>query len=172
MEEGKQYTLRRLEFIGNTFTRDNVLRREVLINEGERYNQQLWDLSLLRLNQLGYFEQVKKEDATINTNEREGQVDLTLKVQEKGRQQISFTGGVSGIGGSFIGIDYSTNNLLGYGESLSFAVAAGNRQKILSFGFTEPYVKGRPISLGFKVFYQDYQFFGQGFGAPDAEQFL
>jgi outer membrane protein insertion porin family len=164
MDEGKQYTLRRLEFIGNTFTRDNVLRREVLLNEGERYNEQLWEYSLLKLNQLGYFEQVKEEDATVNTNEREGQVDLTLKVQEKGRQQISFTGGVSGIGGSFIGIDYSTNNLLGYGESLTFAIAAGNRQKIFSFGFVEPYLKGSPISLGFNVYYQDYQFFGQGFG--------
>ncbi|HXG92778.1 MAG TPA: outer membrane protein assembly factor BamA [Blastocatellia bacterium] len=164
MEEGKQYTLHRLEFIGNTFTRDNVLRREVLLNEGERYNKQLFDLSLLRLNQLGYFEQIKEEDATINTNEREGQADIMIKVQEKGRQQISFTGGLSGIGGSYIGIDYSTNNLLGYGESLSVAIAAGNRQKILSFGFTEPYFRGRPISLGFSIFYQDYQFIGQGFG--------
>ncbi|HKS42628.1 MAG TPA: outer membrane protein assembly factor BamA, partial [Blastocatellia bacterium] len=100
VEEGKQYALRRLEFIGNTFTRDNVLRREVLLNEGERYNENLWDLSLLRLNQLGYFDEVKKEDATINTNEKEGQVDITVKVQEKGRQQISFTGGLSGVGGS------------------------------------------------------------------------
>jgi outer membrane protein insertion porin family len=164
LEEGKQFTLRRLEFVGNTFTRDNVLRREVLLNEGDRYNQELWELSLLRLNQLGYFEQIKPEDATINTNEREGLVDITLKVQEKGRQQISFTGGVSGIGGSFIGIDYSTNNLLGYGESLSFSLAAGNRQKIFAFGFTEPYLRGRPISLGFSVFYQNLQFFGQGFG--------
>lgn len=143
VEEGKQYTLRRLEFIGNTFTRDNVMRREVLLNEGERYNESMWDLSILRLNQLGYFDQVKKEDATINTNEKEGQVDLTLKVQEKGRQQISFTGGVSGIGGSYIGINYSTNNLLGYGEALSFNVATGNLQKIVSFGFTEPYIKGQ-----------------------------
>ncbi len=165
VEEGKQYSLRRLEFIGNTFTRDNVLRREVLLNEGERYNENLWDLSLLRLNQLGYFDQVKKEDATINTNEKEGQVDITVKVQEKGRQQISFTGGLSGIGGSYIGIDYSTNNLLGYGESLSLSIAAGNLQKVVSVGFSEPYVKGRPISLGFNIFYQDYQFLGQGFGA-------
>jgi outer membrane protein insertion porin family len=165
MEEGKQYTLRRLEFIGNTFTRDNVIRREVLLNEGERYNESLWELSLLRLNQLGYFEQVKKEDATINTNEKEGQVDLTVKLQEKGRQQISFTGGVSGVGGSYIGIDYSTNNLLGYGETLSLSVAAGNLQKIISLGYTEPYFKGKPISLGFNVFFQNYQFFGQGFGA-------
>jgi outer membrane protein insertion porin family len=165
MEEGKQYTLRRLEFIGNTFTRDNVMRREVLMNEGERYNDQLWDLSILRLNQLGYFDQIKKEDATVNTNEREGQVDLTLKVQEKGRQQISFTGGVSGVGGSYIGLDYSTNNLLGYGETLSLSIATGNLQKIVNFGFTEPYVKGRPVSLGFNVFYQNYQFFGQGFAS-------
>jgi outer membrane protein insertion porin family len=172
VEEGKQYTLRRLEFIGNTFTRDNVLRREVLLNEGERYNEQYWDLSILKLNQLGYFEQVKKEDATVNTNEKEGQVDLTVKVQEKGRQQISFTGGVSGIGGSYIGIDYSTNNLLGYGESLSLSLAGGNRQKIISFGFTEPYVKGRPIRLGFNLFYQDYQFLGQGFGSFTQQNFF
>lgn len=172
VEEGKQYTLRRLEFIGNTFTRDNVMRREVLLNEGERYNEQLWDLSILRLNQLGYFDQVKKEDATINTNEKEGQVDLTLKIQEKGRQQISFTGGVSGIGGSYIGINYSTNNLLGYGEALSFNVATGNLQKVVSFGFTEPYVKGRPISLGFNLFYQNYQFIGQGFGAVNNQNFF
>ncbi|HEV8483661.1 MAG TPA: outer membrane protein assembly factor BamA [Blastocatellia bacterium] len=172
MEEGKQYTLRRLEFIGNTFTRDNVLRREVLLNEGERYNEEYWDLSILRLNQLGYFDQIKKEDATINTNEKEGQVDVTVKVQEKGRQQISFTGGVSGIGGSYIGIDYSTNNVLGYGESLSLSIAAGNQQKIASIGFTEPYVKGTPISLGFNIFYQDYKFFGQGFGAIPTQSLL
>src|SRR6266478_2114827 len=169
VEEGKQYTLRRLEFIGNTFTRDNVIRREVLLNEGERYNEQLWDLSLLRLNQLGYFNQVKKEDATVNTNEKEGQVDLIVKVQEKGRQQISFTGGVSGIGGSYIGINYSTNNLLGYGEALSFNISTGNLQKAVSFGFTEPYVKGRPISIGFNIFLQDYQFIGQGFGATTTQ---
>lgn len=172
MEEGKQYTLRRLEFIGNTFTRDSVLRREVLLNEGDRYNKELFDYSLLRLNQLGYFNQVKDEDATINTNEKEGYVDLTVKVEEKGRQQISFTGGVSGIGGSFIGIDYSTNNLLGYGESLSFQIAAGNRQKIYSFGLTEPYLRGRPISVGFNVFFQDYQFFGQGITAQNLQQIV
>jgi outer membrane protein insertion porin family len=172
VEEGKQYTLRRLEFIGNTFTRDNVLRREVLLNEGERYNEQLWDLSILRLNQLGYFNPVKKEDATINTNEKEGQVDLTIKVEEKGRQQISFTGGVSGVGGSYIGLNYSTNNFLGYGETFSFNVSTGNLQKVISVGVTEPYVKGRPISLGFNIFYQDYQFIGQGFGATTTASIL
>jgi outer membrane protein insertion porin family len=169
MEEGKQYTLHRFETIGNHFTRDSVIRREVLLNEGERYNEQMWDLSVLRLNQLGYFDQIQKEDATINTNEKEGLVDLTLKLQEKGRQQISFTGGVSGLGGNYIGLDYSTNNLLGYGESLSVSIAAGNLQRVLSFGFTEPYFRGRPISVGFNIFYQNYQFLGQGFSAVGAQ---
>jgi outer membrane protein insertion porin family len=132
----------------------------------------MWDLSILRLNQLGYFNQVKKEDATINTNEKEGQVDLTLKVEEKGRQQISFTGGLSGIGGSYIGINYSTNNFLGYGETFSFNLSTGNLQKVISIGVTEPYVKGRPISVGFNIFYQNYQFIGQGFGATNTASIL
>ncbi|MBA2340010.1 MAG: hypothetical protein H0V88_06420, partial [Pyrinomonadaceae bacterium] len=53
IDEGKQFTLRRLEFLGNTFTRDNVLRREVLINEGDVYNQLRFEQSVLFLNQLG-----------------------------------------------------------------------------------------------------------------------
>ena len=56
IDEGKQFTLRRLEFTGNTFTRDNVLRREVLINEGDIYNQNMFEFSITRLNQLGYFD--------------------------------------------------------------------------------------------------------------------
>ena len=79
---------------------------------------------------------------------------------------------MSGIGGSYIGIQYSTNNLLGYGEALQFNVSTGNLQKIVSFGFTEPYFRGRPISIGFNVFYQDYQFLGQGFGALTTQNIL
>src|SRR6202008_1240519 len=58
-EEGKQYYVRRIDFTGNTTTRDKVIRRELLIDEGQLYNSQLWDLSILRLNQLGYFETLK-----------------------------------------------------------------------------------------------------------------
>ncbi len=120
IDEGKQFTLRRLEFTGNTFTRDNVLRREVLINEGDIYNQNYFEFSITRLNQLGYFNPIDKDkDADFRTNEEEGLVDVTVKVSEKGRQQISFNGGISGIGGSFFGLEYSTNNLFGRGEVLS-----------------------------------------------------
>src|SRR5215213_9996809 len=163
IEEGKQFTLRRLEFVGNTFTRDNVLRREVLLNEGDIYNDAYWEYSVVKLNQLGYFNPIDKDkDVDRRTNDEEANVDLSLKVSERGRQQISFNGGISGIGGSFFGLEYSTNNLLGRGEVLSFNLAAGNRQRSFQFSFTEPYIKDRPISAGFSVFAFSQKFFGEG----------
>jgi len=163
IDEGKQFTLRRLEFTGNTFTRDNVLRREVLMNEGDIYNQSLFEYSVTRLNQLGYFNPIEKDkDADFRTNEEEGLVDVTVKVSEKGRQQISFNGGISGIGGSFFGLEYSTNNLFGRGEVLSLNLAAGNRQRSFQFSFTEPYIRNRPITAGFTIFAYSQKFFGEG----------
>ena len=84
IEEGKQFTLRRLEFVGNTFTRDNVLRREVLINEGDIYNDSYWEYSVVKLNQLGYFNPIDKDkDVDRRTNDEEATVDLSLKVSER-----------------------------------------------------------------------------------------
>jgi outer membrane protein insertion porin family len=163
IDEGKQFTLRRLDFLGNTFTRDYVMRREVLLNEGDIYNQALLEYSVQRLNQLGYFDPIDKDkDVERRTNDEQALVDLNIKVTERGRQQISFNGGVSGIGGSFIGFEYSTNNLLGRGESLALNIAIGNLQRSAVFSFTEPYVRNRPITAGFSIFTQSYQFFGQG----------
>jgi outer membrane protein insertion porin family len=161
--EGKQFTLRRLEFLGNTFTRDNVLRREILVNEGDVYNQRAFEVSILRLNQLGFFDPLDAErDADFRTDEEEALVDINVKVAERGRQQISFNGGISGIGGSFFGLEYSTNNLLGRGETLSFNLAYGNRQRSFQFSFTEPYIKNRPITAGFSVFAFSQKYFGEG----------
>ncbi|CAN5171604.1 hypothetical protein BH20ACI2_BH20ACI2_23940 [soil metagenome] len=163
IDEGKQFTLRRLEFTGNTFTRDRVMRREFLLNEGDIYNQRALDISIARLNQTQYFDPLDKDqDVEIRTAEEQGDVDLIVKVKEKGRQQISFNGGVSGIGGTFFGLEYSTNNLAGRGEVLSFNVGAGNRQQSLQFSYQEPYFRDRPISVGFSVFASRYRFFGEG----------
>src|SRR5215468_4773270 len=172
VDEGRQFTLRRLEFIGNNNTRDVVMRREVLLNEGDAYNKRFWDLSILRLNQLGLFDEIKEKDAITRTNDRDQTVDIDLQVKEKGRQQIQLNGGVSGYQGSFFGLEYSTNNLLGYGESLSVAFSGGNRAKSVSFGFTEPYLMGKPISLGFQVFASQAQFVGDGFDYATAQQQL
>ena len=163
IDEGKQFTLRRLEFTGNTFTRDRVMRREFLINEGDIYNQNYLDISVARLNQTQYFDPIDKDqDVEIRTDEENANVDLIVKVKEKGRQQIQFNGGVSGIGGTFFGLEYSTNNLAGRGEILSLNVGAGNRQQNLQFTYQQPYFRNRPISVGFSVFASKYQFFGEG----------
>ncbi len=163
INEGRQFRLRRLEFTGNTFTRDKVLRREVLINEGDIYNQNFVEISVARLNQTGYFDPIDKDqDLEIRTDEDQGDVDLIVKVKEKGRQQIQFNGGVSGIGGSFFGLEYSTNNLLGRGEILSFNLGFGNRQQNIQFTYQNPYFRDRPISVGFSIFASRYKFFGEG----------
>ncbi len=174
IDEGKQYRLRRLEFVGNTFTRDRVLRREILVNEGDIYSQNRLEISIARLNQTQYFDPIDKDqDLEIRTNQDQGTVDAVIKVSERGRQQISFNGGVSGIGGSFFGLEYSTNNLLGRGEVLSFQFGAGNRQQSFQFSFQEPYFQDRPVAVGFTVFASRAKFFGEGtFLSDNADAFV
>ncbi len=158
-DEGKQFFVRRIDFTGNTTTRDKVIRRELLIDEGDIFNTRLWEVSILRLNQLGYFEQLKENEAAdIKRDTRTSTVDITLKVKERGKNSIGLTGGVSGIAGSFIGFNYSTNNFLGLGETLSIDSQMGDRLRNITFGFTEPYFLDRPIQLGFTVFTQRFSF--------------
>jgi outer membrane protein insertion porin family len=155
IDEGKQFSVRRIEFQGNTTTRDKVIRRELLLEEGQRYNEQLWKLSLQRLNQLGYFDQIKPEDPSTterHLDEKEGTVDLTLKLREKGKNQIGLSGGVSGLAGSFIGLSYTTNNFLGLGDTLTVQANIGSLERDITFGFTEPYMFDRPLQGGFTVY--------------------
>jgi outer membrane protein insertion porin family len=135
-----------------------VIRREILLDEGQVYNNRLWELSILRLNQLGYFDAIKPENAELKRNVKAGTVDINLKVKEKGKQSISFSGGVSGISGSFVGLSYQTNNFLGLGETLTFSVQFGNIQRNIQFGFTEPYLFDRPLSTGFTIFLNRFDY--------------
>ncbi len=156
-DEGKQFFIRRIDFSGNTTTRDKVIRREILLNEGDLFSQRLWDASILRLNQLGYFEVLKENESyTLNRNPQSNTVDVTLKVKEKGKNSIGLNGGVSGIAGSFLGFNYSTNNFLGLGETLSLSSQLGTRMRDVSLGFTEPYFLDRPLQLGFVVYIREF----------------
>jgi outer membrane protein insertion porin family len=153
IDEGKQFYVSRIEFTGNTLTRDRVIRREMLVEEGQVYNSRLVDLSLLRLNQLNYFDTLKTDqDVETQQNADAGTVDLLIKLHEKGKNSIGINGGVSGMSGSFLGLNYQTNNFLGLGETLSVAANIGDLSRNLSFGFTEPYLYNKPISLGIQVF--------------------
>jgi len=158
-DEGKQFFIRRIDFSGNTTTRDKVIRREILLDEGDMFNTELWDYSILRLNQLGYFEMLKKDEAAdIKRNPQSNTVDITLKVKERGKNSVGLNGGVSGIAGSFVGFNYSTNNFLGLGETLSLESQLGTRMRDVSLGFTEPYFLDRPLQLGFVVYLRRFAF--------------
>ena len=123
------------------------------MEEGQEYNSRLVDLSLLRLNQLNYFETLKAEqDVDTRQNADVGTVDLLLKLREKGKNSIGLNGGLSGSSGSFIGLNYETNNFLGLGETLSVTANVGDLSRNLSFGFTEPYLRNKPVSLGVQVY--------------------
>jgi outer membrane protein insertion porin family len=100
----------------------------------------------------------KDEAATINRNPQSNTVDITLKVKERGKNSIGLNGGVSGIAGSFVGFNYSTNNFLGLGETLSLESQLGTRMRNVSLGFTEPYFLDRPLQLGFVVYLRRFDF--------------
>ncbi|HEV1994744.1 MAG TPA: outer membrane protein assembly factor BamA [Candidatus Acidoferrum sp.] len=158
-DEQKQYFVRRIDFSGNTTTRDKVIRRELAIDEGQLFNKRLWEMSILRLNQLDYFDKIEADKAAeIKRNSKEGTVDINLKLKEKGKQSIGLQGGVSGLAGSFIGLTYQTNNFLGLGETLTFSAQFGDLSRSFMFGFTEPYLFDRPISSGFTIFSSRYKF--------------
>ncbi len=158
-DEGKQYYVRRIDFTGNTTTRDKVIRRELLIDEGALFDKHAWEISILRLNQLDYFDKLDADKAAeIKRNTKDGTVDLLLKLKEKGKQSIGLQGGISGLMGGFIGLTYQTNNFLGLGETLTLSAQVGQYQRSVMFGFTEPYLFDRPISSGFTVFSSLYKY--------------
>ncbi len=159
VDEGHQFFVRRIDFQGNTTTRDKVIRRQLQVLEGDLYSQQLLDASILRLNQLGFFDPLKPEDAwDVKRDTKSNTVDLLLKLKERGKNSIQLNGGVSGISGSFIGASYSTNNFLGLGETLSLGAQIGTLLDNITFGFTEPYLFDKPVQAGFTVFYQRYSY--------------
>jgi outer membrane protein insertion porin family len=159
IDEGKPFYVSRIEFQGNTITRDRVIRRELLLEEGQIYNSNLWEGSILRLNQLDYFDTLKVDaDSELHQDANDGTVSLLLKVHEKGKNSIGLNGGVSGLAGAFLGVNYQTNNFLGLGETLSVQANLGNLSRTFLFGFNEPYLRNRPLSVGFQIFSNKYDY--------------
>ncbi len=117
IDEGKQFFVSRIEFTGNTITRDKVIRRELQLEEGQQYNSQAWDLSILRLNQLNYFEPLKAEqDSESRLNNDDGTVDLLLKLKEKGKNSIGLNGGIIGAVGYVYRAELRDEQLPGAGR--------------------------------------------------------
>src|SRR5581483_8198611 len=96
--------------------------------------------------------------ANIQPNNKDGTVDIDLKVKEKGKNAISFNGGVSGLSGSFVGFGYQTNNFLGQGETLTLDAQLGSLERNIVLGITHPYAFDRPLQLGFTVYSNRYNY--------------
>jgi outer membrane protein insertion porin family len=108
---------------------------------------------------LNYFETLKPEqDSEVHQDVAENNVDINLKVKEKGKNSIGLNGGVSGLSGAFVGLNYQTNNFLGLGETLTLSASLGAYQRDAMFGFTEPYFLDKPIQLGFTVFTRNFKY--------------
>ncbi|MFP4081700.1 MAG: outer membrane protein assembly factor BamA [Candidatus Aminicenantes bacterium] len=149
--EGEVAYLHRLNIRGNTYTKDKVIRREILIREGDRFSLAMFKDSILRMKQLGLVELEKEPEIQPNP-EDPSQIDVTLRVKELQRNNIQFTAGYSGYQGTFVALSYSTVNFLGAGEKLELVFQHGKRIKNYMFGFTEPYFLDHPITVGFNVY--------------------
>jgi len=174
VNEGKQYIVHRIDFAGNTKTRDKVMRREFFLEEQQLFNGGLLDFSILRLNQLGFFESIEEKDYDVIKRSTEGEVEILVTVKEKSQQSIGISGGVSGISGSFFGINYSSNNFRGLGQRIDVALTTGTRTSSYRLSFTEPYFLDSKVSMGASVFNQRLRFdtfvISGGF-IPESENF-
>jgi len=158
IQENDKAYLRYLKFKGNTFTKDFVLRREFFMREGDVFRTILFENSLRRLKQLGLVD--IKEMPEVEPDPKDpSKIDVTINVEEVGRNMIQFSGGYSGYEGTFIMLGYSTKNFMGAGEKLELMLRYGSRMKNYTFGFTEPYVFNKPISLGFQLFDQSMEYY-------------
>ena len=121
MQEGEQFFVNRITFVGNTTTRDNVIRREMRLVEDGVFNTEALKYSVKRLNQLGYFKPLEggKDVDVQKTPGETNKVDVKLKLEEQNRNQLTFGAGVSEFEGFFGQLSFQTANFLGRGESLT-----------------------------------------------------
>lgn len=148
--EGEQFRLGRLEFEGNTTTKDKVLRREIFLEEGQIMDMETFKQSLYKLGQLGYFKVTENPDFKVNPDSKT--VDIIVKGNEEGKNDIQFGGGYSEGGGFFVQAQFATRNFLGEGENFSLGYQRGSRTDFFSISYADPWFMDTPNSLGISVF--------------------
>ena len=158
--EGGPSFVQRINIVGNTRTKDKVIRREVLISPGDILNSVRVETTKKRLENLGYFEKVETfpEDTGVS-----GRKDLTIQVQEKRTGSLNFGAGFSTIDQlvGFVEMSQGNFDLLnwpsftGAGQKFRFRLQYGNVRKDVTLSLTEPYFLDRRISLGGELFYRE-----------------
>lgn len=154
--EGDQFRLGRLEFQGNTTTKDKVLRREIFLEEGQIMDMETFKQSLYKLGQLGYFKVTDNPDFKVNQDSKT--VDILVKGNEEGKNDVQFGGGYSEGGGFFLQSQFATRNFLGEGENLSLSFQKGTRTNYYSLSYSDPWFMDTPNSLGISIFNSNTQY--------------
>lgn len=155
LEEGSQYLIHRINFTGNVTTQDRVIRRELALLEGGVFNTEALKYSIRRLNQLGYFKPIEGTDKDVTIDKSsvgEHLVDVSLRLEEQNRNQVTFGAGVSQYDGAFGNVAFTTANLLGRGESVTVSGQKGSRTSSYQVSFTDPTVFDRPILAGLNLY--------------------
>jgi outer membrane protein insertion porin family len=160
IEEGNRSFVERINIVGNTRTKDKVIRREILVRPGDVFDTVRVDITKKRLENLGYFSKVETYPEETGV---EGRKDLVVQVEEKRTGSLNFGAGYSTID-SLIGfVELTQGNfditnwpgLTGAGQKFRAKAQVGSQRKDFSLSLTEPYFLDRRFSLGGQLFYSD-----------------
>lgn len=150
--EDELYYVNRIEFSGNSKTRDYVLRREMRVYEQEVFNYALYQRGLFRLKQTGLFE--IKEDPAIAKVPNTNTVNIAVKGNEANKNELLFGGGYGGVNGFFVSGSFRTYNFLGMGTTLSLNADVGAYQKLYSVNYSDPWLFGKRIGGAVSLYNQ------------------
>ena len=156
INKGKLVYFDKIQVTGNAKTRDKVVRRELLVAEGELYSVTALNESRNRLKRTGYFKEV---DFTTSRGSGDDKIDLNLKVEEAPSGALTFGVGYSGLEGILGSASVSERNLFGLGYAASLRLRLGADSNDVRLGFTDPYFLGYRLSAGTDLYHEKVGFF-------------
>lgn len=149
VNEGQKTFVQNINISGNTRTLDEVIRREMLLSEGDPFNADKLKKSEQRIKDLGYFEKVDVKPVPGNAP---NETNIDVKVSEKSTGELSIGGGYSTTDGPLADLMIKENNFLGKGQQVSLSSTLAARREEFDFSFTEPYFLKRDLSAGIDLF--------------------
>lgn len=152
VDPGKRSYVNRINFRGNTKTKDEVLRREMRQMEGGWASTYLIDQSKTRLERLGYFKEVNVETPQVPGTD--DQIDVNYSVEEQPSGSITASVGFAQNAGLILGGSISQSNFLGTGNKVSLGLTRSEYQSNYNFSFVDPYWTVDGVSLGYNAFYR------------------